>query len=462
MPAPRRPAFGIAFNLPFEEALAYSTKRNIVLPDVYYGELQGRARAQAFSVAGVARADQLKAVFDSLNDVLAGGGTFADWRKKVETGQVPLNLPKHRLDNIFRTNIQGAYGQGRWESQKRNLKTRPYLMYDAINDSRTRPAHRAMDGHVARADDPIWRRWYPPCGYRCRCTVIALTQAEARARGLGNAAPNVQPDDGWDYDIREDSYAGIKEAVKRTRAKAEAKIAAKLDDAVAAADAADPNKWRYVHGSQKGSNEGGIYQAADGSKYYVKFPADPDQARTEVAAAKIYKALGVETVSPEMITINGLVAVASRFRDDLQPATAAQLSKHPEDLARIYLGSAFTGNLDTAGRSFDNLLLTDKGIAIIDTGATLGFGKDGKLLPFSGSAEDLKHLVDMVKSPSTSMLFTPVLDDSKRLKRLAKGLQLITPEWLDAALGQVNIPKARVRELKSALIARRDAILKHI
>jgi uncharacterized protein with gpF-like domain len=29
-------------------------------------------------------------------------------------------------------------------------------MYDAINDGRTRPAHRTMDNHIAPIDDPIW------------------------------------------------------------------------------------------------------------------------------------------------------------------------------------------------------------------------------------------------------------------------------------------------------------------
>jgi len=67
-------------------------------------------------------------------------------------------------------------------------------MYDAINDRRTRPAHAAMDGYIAPHDDPIWNTWYPLNGYRCRCSVIALSERQAHARGYaGHPAPNVKP-----------------------------------------------------------------------------------------------------------------------------------------------------------------------------------------------------------------------------------------------------------------------------
>jgi hypothetical protein len=38
--------------VPFTEAIAWAESRGVVLPHVYYGELQGLARAAAFSIAG--------------------------------------------------------------------------------------------------------------------------------------------------------------------------------------------------------------------------------------------------------------------------------------------------------------------------------------------------------------------------------------------------------------------------
>lgn len=152
----------IRFDISFEEAIAFAKSRGIVLPDIFYGLLQGVARAEAFSIAGIAKLDQLDLVLKSLVKVLESGATFDTWRTKLLDSPDVLKLPKHRLDLIFRTVIQGAYGRGRCIQQHRNSESRPYLMYDAINDSRTRPAHAAMDGYIAKVADPVWKAWMPP------------------------------------------------------------------------------------------------------------------------------------------------------------------------------------------------------------------------------------------------------------------------------------------------------------
>ena len=142
--------------------------------------LQGLARSMAFSVAGLTKLDQLQAILDSLTATLQSGDSFGQWQQRIKRGEIPLDLPPHRIENIFRTNIQGHYGRGRCEQQKRTLEARPYFLYDAINDSRVRPTHAAMDGMVARYDDLIWRVWTPPAGYHCRCRRISLSEAQAK------------------------------------------------------------------------------------------------------------------------------------------------------------------------------------------------------------------------------------------------------------------------------------------
>lgn len=153
--------------VPFAEAIAWARARQVVLPESYYGQLQGLARSMAFSVAGIAKLDQLQTVLDSLAANLESGESFGQWKKRVREGEIPLDLPAHRIENIFRTNTQGHYGRGRCEQQKRTLADRPYFLYDAVNDSRVRLTHAAMDGFVARYDDPTWRVWTPPAGYQC-------------------------------------------------------------------------------------------------------------------------------------------------------------------------------------------------------------------------------------------------------------------------------------------------------
>ena len=99
-----------------------------------------------------------------------------------------LNLPKHRIETIWRTNLQGNYMRGRWEQFTRNAELRPYLLYDAINDSRTRPSHLAHDGVIRPVHDPFWKAGHSPqLGYQCRCSLISLTEAQAKARSGFNA-----------------------------------------------------------------------------------------------------------------------------------------------------------------------------------------------------------------------------------------------------------------------------------
>jgi len=221
-----------------QEAYDWASKRKVVLPSEYYGERHGLARAEAFSIAGVGSVEQLAEVLNSLNEHMVSGETFESWVKKVRAGQVPLTLPKHRLDNIYRTNIQSAFARGRCFQQSRTTLTHPWYMYDAVNDSRTREAHRAMDNYLAKYDDPIWEKWTPPNGYRCRCRRIALSekqaarmkerqvQGDAQEPGRSDrraGAALAGPDTGWDYSVCKEPQAGTQRAVTRVRKKPVAK-----------------------------------------------------------------------------------------------------------------------------------------------------------------------------------------------------------------------------------------------
>lgn len=218
--------------VPFAEAIAWARARQVVLPESYYGQLQGLARSMAFSVAGIAKLDQLQTVLDSLVANLESGESFGQWKKRVREGEIPLDLPAHRIENVFRTNTQGHYGRGRCEQQKRTLADRPYFLYDAVNDSRVRLTHAAMDGFVARYDDPTWRVWTPPSGYQCRCRRIALSEEQAKrfiaadAKRLANDPElakdraTAQPDKGWDYDPCAEPDEGLRRAWARWVGKA--------------------------------------------------------------------------------------------------------------------------------------------------------------------------------------------------------------------------------------------------
>jgi SPP1 gp7 family putative phage head morphogenesis protein len=203
-------------SITFKEAVDFVTAKKVVLPEEYYGSLQQKSRSRAFSIAGIASRDQLQGVLDSLNDVLRKGTTFDEWKKLASTSD--LGLPEYRLDNIFRTNMQSAYNAGHWTQQQRVKDKRPFLMYDAINDSRVRPSHLALDNVIKPIDDPFWNVYYPPNGFRCRCSTINLTEAQTKARGGVTPDPEngwLPPDKGWDYngaDLDEGISRGSKQS----------------------------------------------------------------------------------------------------------------------------------------------------------------------------------------------------------------------------------------------------------
>jgi len=164
--AANKAPLAIAFNVPPAGAIAASASRGIDLPEVYYGTLKGVERAESFSIAGISALDQLQQTLDGLTKAIAQGQSFEQWKRDTLTAPDVAALPNHRLDNIFRTNIQGAYARGKCVHIEVHKKARPYITYSAINDARTRPAHAAMNGFTAAIDDPIWNSWTPPCGYR--------------------------------------------------------------------------------------------------------------------------------------------------------------------------------------------------------------------------------------------------------------------------------------------------------
>lgn len=193
----------VCFGLPPARAIAYlKAKGYRITWD--WEEMWQEAHAEAFTVAKVTRLDILEDIRQALAKALSEGKT-ARWFKKEltpvlqakgwwgkadatdpSTGE-PVTIQQGspwRLDTIYRTNMSTLYSAGRWAEQRANIDDRPYWMYVAIRDSRTRQSHLALHGLVFRADDPFWQSFYPPNGWRCRCSVVALSADDVRRRGL--------------------------------------------------------------------------------------------------------------------------------------------------------------------------------------------------------------------------------------------------------------------------------------
>ena len=187
-------------DMTFEEAVDYFKGRVPVTADVFYSIVE-QYRGLAFTVSGYTKAQILKRFYDEILAALEDGNTFSEFRKNMNDflkGEGYEGLDPLQADLIFRTNIQTAYNVGHYEQMTDPgvMKLRPYWQYDAVNDTHTRPSHLAMDGKVFPADHPVWNTWFPPNGFRCRCTVRTLSkrQVEARELKVEDKFPAIAPD----------------------------------------------------------------------------------------------------------------------------------------------------------------------------------------------------------------------------------------------------------------------------
>lgn len=160
--------------------------------------------AAAFTVAKATTVDVLTAIRKQVDKAISSGMTFADFKRTLrptlqdlgwwgkaevldastgELTQAQLGSTR-RLRTIYQTNVQTAYMAGRYQRYVAQADIFPYWRYVAVMDSRTRPAHAALNGKVFRWDDPVWQVIWPPNGWGCRCRVQALTEQDVRTRGL--------------------------------------------------------------------------------------------------------------------------------------------------------------------------------------------------------------------------------------------------------------------------------------
>lgn len=218
------------FDLPFDEAIAHFQAKGMQLSPDGWRDVWQQANARSFTVARVTAMDVLQDIRGEVQKALDSGISLGEFKKnliptlqrkgwfakslpgteaQVAAGVKPLT--PWRLETIYRTNLQTAYSAGRYQQMLEVAPARPYWQYHAILDSRTRPRHAAMNGKVYDYRHPIWSTWYPPNGFNCRCFVSTLSKRQMAERGLKESTTgvDVQPDEGWRYNVGEAGMDGI-------------------------------------------------------------------------------------------------------------------------------------------------------------------------------------------------------------------------------------------------------------
>jgi len=96
--------------------------------------------------------------------------SFSQFSKDVSS------IKKNYNENYLEAEYDFAVGSGlmaeRWENFTDG--DRYYLQYRTANDDKVRDSHQALHNITLPKNDPFWDLFFPPNGWRCRCTVAEV------------------------------------------------------------------------------------------------------------------------------------------------------------------------------------------------------------------------------------------------------------------------------------------------
>ena len=212
---------GFNWDQPFEEAVKYLIQKMPKISPDSWRNIWKEAHARAFTVAQVTSADILTSIQDAIDAAQKEGQTLEQFKDEIEpileskgwlapAGEPEIDaltgrkrLTGWRLNNIFHTNLAGAYSSGRYTQQMENRRRRPYLQYHITPRPTNRDEHKKQNKKVYLIHNKYWNTWYPPNGFNCGCYVTALTKNQVESRGLKveTKTTKEKPDEGWDYHV---------------------------------------------------------------------------------------------------------------------------------------------------------------------------------------------------------------------------------------------------------------------
>lgn len=178
-----------------KDAIAAFEQRKLLLPSFRWQDVWQEEHQRGFAVAGVMREDVLKIFRDGLDAKFATGGSLHEFKKAIKPalaakgfwGDVEVTDPQtgetrvtrfddRRLALIYDVNVRQSYAAGQWKAFQLSKKQQPFIIYRTMEDAFVRPEHAAWDGVLLPIDHPFWQTHWPPCGWRCRCNVTAVSQ----------------------------------------------------------------------------------------------------------------------------------------------------------------------------------------------------------------------------------------------------------------------------------------------
>lgn len=174
-------------------------------------------------------------------------------------------------------------------------------------------------------------------------------------------------------------------------------------------------------GGQIGSNPAGIYQDADGRRFYVKSLESAAHARNEWLAAQLYELAGAPTL--RYLPTQAPNQIATEWIE-LDKRHVAHLSEAERRQAQQWLGvHAWTANWDAAGFDGDNQGVHQGQVLTLDVGGALAFRAQGdpKGQAFGTHVNEIDALRTDTDNPHAMRLFGDMSADD-----VQRAIQVVT------------------------------------
>jgi hypothetical protein len=177
-----------------EKAIQSLVDRRILTRE-QFDAIADDAKYRAFTVARIDSEDTIGKIRDALTEDIQEGASLEGFRQRVEDVLDVSPIGPAHLENVYRTNIQAAFRDGRESLASHPIVEAvfPYQEYLPIHDGRCRPDHLALGSlglngtGVYRRDDPMWDFFTPPWAYNDRCGTNLLSVEKAASKGVREA-----------------------------------------------------------------------------------------------------------------------------------------------------------------------------------------------------------------------------------------------------------------------------------
>ncbi len=121
----------------------------------------------------------------SLTDLLLDPELKSNFYKfKEKALEIYKDYNEAYLQAEYQTALASSRMAAEWNRIVADADLFPLLEYDTVGDSRVRPTHAALDKICRPVFDKFWTTYYPPNGWRCRCSVRQITAEEGTVTNL--------------------------------------------------------------------------------------------------------------------------------------------------------------------------------------------------------------------------------------------------------------------------------------